>query len=91
LDSKTKKEIKFKFKKNYTDWNEKFHGQHVFTREFGPLQSPCSQSIHEQSTWLQLTTMVLNSGLWQIEAYFFPRLRGYSGGYSGLRQIAVYY
>jgi hypothetical protein len=34
---------------------------------------------------------VLNSGLWQIAASFFPRLKSYSGGYSGLLQIAIYY
>jgi hypothetical protein len=34
---------------------------------------------------------VLNSGQWQIAASFFPRLRSYSGGYSGLLQIAIYY
>jgi hypothetical protein len=39
----------------------------------------------------ELTTKVLNSGLWQIAASFFLRLRSYRGGYSGLLQIAIYY
>jgi hypothetical protein len=34
---------------------------------------------------------VLNSGLRKIATSFFPRLRSYSGGYSGLLQIVIYY